>query len=199
VVPGLGRVAESYVILADNTTCTSAAYKILAYSARFSVEGKGDLLLSLAETPECIPELAVPRASQAFTVTGGTGIFVGASGSEPSPASRATPVRVLPERTHGTGTVSVPGVEFVTAVDSTAPTIQGARSKVVRAPPGATRVRVTHRVTATDDVDGTVAVSCRPGSGSRFKIGRTVVTRTAADRSNNVATARFLITVKRSR
>jgi hypothetical protein len=89
--------------------------------------------------------------------------------------------------------------EFVTAVDSTAPTIQGARSKVVRAPRGATRVRVTYRVTATDDVDGTVAVSCRPGSGSRFKIGRTVVTCTAADRSNNVATACFLITVKRSR
>jgi hypothetical protein len=109
VVPGLGRIAESYVILADNTTCTSAAYKILAYSARFSVEGKGDLLLSLAETPECIPELAVPRASQAFTVTGGTGIFVGASGSGTVTRVSGNPGARVTGTDTWTRTVSVPG------------------------------------------------------------------------------------------
>src|SRR5215210_1015114 len=54
VVPGLGRVTETYLFMADNSACLSAAYKVLAYSARLSIDGKGDLMLSLAET-ECVP------------------------------------------------------------------------------------------------------------------------------------------------
>jgi hypothetical protein len=199
VVPGLGRVTESYVFIADNSPCTSAAYKVLTYSARLSVEGRGDLRVTLAETSDCIPELAVPRAQQAFTVTGGTGAFVGASGNGTVTRVAGPPGARVTGTDTWTGTVSVPGLEFENPTDSTAPTIKGAKSKVVRAPRRASRVRVTYRVTATDDVDGMVAVSCQPRSGSRFKIGRTVVICTAADRSNNVATARFLITVKRSR
>jgi HYR domain len=199
VVPGLGRVTESYLFMADNTACRSVGYKVLAYSARLSVDGRGDFLLSVAETPECIPDLAVPRASQPFTVTGGTGAFVGASGSGTVTRLAGLPGARVTGTDTWTGTVSVPGVEFETPIDSTAPTIKGVKSKLVRAPRGASRVRVTYRVTATDDVDGTVAVSCRPRSGSRFRIGRTVVSCTAQDRSNNVATARFVITVKRSR
>ena len=89
----------------------------------------------------------------------------------------------------------VPGLEF----DLTAPTISGATSKVVRAPLKAKRVRVTHQVTATDDLDGSVVVSCRPASGSRFKIGRTLVTCSATDGGGNTATARFTVAVRRSR
>jgi hypothetical protein len=196
-VPGLGRVTETYLFMADNRACVSAAYKVLAYSARFSVEGKGDLLLALAETPECVPEITVPRATQAFTVTGGTGAFVGASGSGTLTRVAGLPgARVVGEDTW-TGTLVVPGLEF--EVDRIAPTITGATSKTVRAPRKAKRVRVTYKVTATDDVDGPVAVSCRPASGSRFKIGRKNVTCSAADKSGNTATARFTVTVKRRR
>jgi hypothetical protein len=170
---------------------------VLAYSARLSVEGKGDLLLALAETPECVPELAVPRATQAFTVTEGTGAYVGASGSGTVTRVAGVPaVRVVGEDTW-TGTLVVPGLEF--EVDRIAPTITGAASKTVRAPRKAKRVRVRYKVTATDDVDGPVAVSCRPASGSRFKIGRTNVTCSAADKSGNTAMARFTVTVKRKR
>lgn len=196
-VPGLGRVTETYVFMADPAQCLNIAAKVLAYPARLSVDGKGDLLLTLAETPECVVELAVPRASQAFTVTGGTGAFVGASGSGTLTRVAGVPgARVTGEDTW-TGTLVVPGLEF--EVDQTAPTISGARSKVVRAPRKAKRARVTYKVTATDDVDGPVAVACRPASGSRFKIGRTVVTCSATDRSSNTATARFTVTVRRSR
>jgi hypothetical protein len=48
-------------------------------------------------------------------------------------------------------------------------------------------------------VDGAVAVSCRPASGSRLKIGRTNVTCSAADKTGNTATARFTLTVERKR
>jgi hypothetical protein len=193
-VPGLGRVTETYLFMADNRACVSVAYKVLAYSARFSVEGKGDLLLALAETPECVPDLAVPRATQAFTVRGGTGAFVGASGSGTLTRVAGLPgARVVGEDTW-TGTLVVPGLEF--EIDQIAPTITGATSKTVRAPRKAKRARVTYHVTATDAVDGPVAVSCQPASGSRFKIGRTNVTCSAADNTGNTATARFTVTVK---
>jgi hypothetical protein len=146
-----------------------------------------------------VPELAVPRATQAFTVTGGTGAYVGASGSGTLTRVAGLPgLNVMGEDTW-TGTLVVPGLEFEVEVDRIAPTITGATSKTVRAPRKAKRVRVTYQVTATDDVDGAVAVSCRPASGSRFKIGRTNVTCSAADKTGNTATARFTVTVKRKR
>jgi hypothetical protein len=194
-VPGLGRVSESYVYMADNRTCVSAASKILSYLVRLSVAGKGELTLRMAETSECIPELAANRATQSFTVIGATGKFGGASGSGTVTRQAGLPgARVLGVDTW-TGTLSVPGVDF----DTTAPTIKGAVSKVVRAPRRAKRVPVTYSVSATDDIDGPVEVSCRPPSGSRFKIGRTRVTCAAGDSSGNVGTAAFVVSVRRSR
>ena len=81
----------------------------------------------------------------------------------------------------------------------TPPTLSGATSKTVRAPRGVNRVRVTYKVTATDDADGQVPATCRPGSGSRFPVGRTVVRCSATDSSANTASASFRITVRRSR
>ena len=89
-IPGLGRVTETYVLMADPAPCPNEAWTILGYDARLSVEGKGDLNLRLAGIPQCIPAAGVPRASpQAFTVTSGTGIYAGASGS----GTRAKPAR----------------------------------------------------------------------------------------------------------
>jgi hypothetical protein len=53
--------------------------------------------------------------------------------------------------------------------------------------------------TARDAVDDPVPVACTPRSGTRFKISRTQVRCTATDTSGNIATARFVITVKRGR
>jgi HYR domain len=90
------------------------------------------------------------------------------------------------------GTLSVPGLEF----DVSPPVLKGIVSKTVRAPRGAKRMRVRYNVSARDEVDGAVRASCRPKSGSRFRIGRTVVNCSATDGSGNMATARFRITVK---
>jgi hypothetical protein len=49
--------------------------------------------------------------------------------------------------------------------------------------------------TATDSVDGNVAVTCAPASGSTFAIGTTTVTCSATDSSNNTATATFKVIV----
>jgi HYR domain len=197
VIRGLGDVTATYIFMATYTGCPDHTVKVLAYPALLTVHGKGDLNLAVAEYPRCLPEPNVPGASpQEFTVTGGTGVFDGASGSGTVTRVAGAPGPQVAGRDTWTATVVVPG-GF--ELDLTPPTLSGARSKVVRAPRRAKRVRVRYRVTASDDVDGRVAVVCRPASGSRFRIGRTVVRCSATDTSANTATARFTVTVRRAR
>jgi hypothetical protein len=73
----------------------------------------------------------------------------------------------------------------------------GASAKIVRAPKGKTRVRIHYAVSATDAVDGPVTATCKPASGSNFRIGHTLVTCSATDSSGNTGTARFTVTVRR--
>ena len=199
VVRGLGRVTQSYIYLAyfSHPSCTSGSMKILSYPARFAVAGKGEIHFALAWDPDCLTTHEAARnAPQSFTITGGPAP-VRARGSgrvEREPGAVSGP------RDTGTdryiGTLAVPGLEF----DLTAPTISGARSKTLRTPKTAKRVRVTFRVTAQDDVDGVVRVSCSPASGSRFKVGRTTVKCSVTDTSGNTAAAQALrITVRRGR
>lgn len=197
VVPGLGRVAESYSYLVEETpsSCPVGSAKVLGYPVRWVVAGKGEIYFTVRERPECLAGDAAISADQAFTVTGGTGIYAGASGSGNADRSLGPTEAGAAGSETWTGTLTVPGLAF----DLTPPTLSGARSKSVRAPRGAARARVTFAVTARDDVDGSVAASCKPASGSRFKIGRTAVSCSARDTSGNVATARFTITVMRGR
>ena len=132
-----------------------------------------------------------PKELQEFTITGGTGPFAAASGSGTVERS----VGRGAETETWTGTLEVPGLEF----DLTPPKLYGGGSKTVRAPRGAKSARVTFKVTATDDVDGTRLVNCHPASGSRFKLGRTTVGCAATDSSGNTATAWFAVTVERRR
>ena len=54
---------------------------------------------------------------------------------------------------------------------------------------------VTYAVSALDAADGSVPISCTPGSASVFPIGNTTVSCTAADNSGNSASATFVVTV----
>jgi hypothetical protein len=80
--------------------------------------------------------------------------------------------------------------------DLTAPTITGATAKTVKVPRKAKGARVRYTVSATDAVDGKVAVSCSPRSGSVFKRGRTIVKCEATDSSANTSRAQFVVTVR---
>jgi hypothetical protein len=190
-------VTEAYTwrIAVGPPTCAESLMKTLAYGVVLVVAGKGEIHMALGEGSECVDPETVRAQAQPFTITGGTGVYVGASGA-------GTVSRVLGQTAQGavgvetwTGTLDVPGLEF----DVTPPTITGASGRTVTAPRRARRVRVTYRVAARDEVDGVVPVSCRPRSGTRFGIGRTIVTCSATDTSGNAKTARFAITVKRRR
>ena len=195
LAPGLGRVTEAYTfLLALGPPCTALSGKALGYPVRLVVAGRGEIHLAVADGAQCVDQEAVRTQTQAFTVTGGTGLYEGASGS--GAVERTLGGDTAAGRT-GTetwkGTLVVPGLEF----DITAPTIGGAVAKTVRAPRGAKRARVSYGVTALDTVDGVIPASCTPRSGSWFPIGRTVVTCTATDKSGNKRTARFTVTVRR--
>ena len=192
-VPGLGTTAENYVwgFRLGPPKCPANLVKPLATTGRLVVAGKGELHFALADGTECVDLEPVRNMPQDFTITGGAGSYEGATGSGRVQRSLGGDV--------GTetwiGTIIAPRVAF----DVTPPTLAGATSKTVRAPKGAKRVRVTYKVTANDAVDGVVAVSCFPRSGSRFPVGRTLVTCSASDKSANTGTAKFRVTVRPSR
>jgi len=91
-----------------------------------------------------------------------------------------------------TGTTS--GSFNVTVRDTTPPTITV--NDVTAEATGPSGAAVTYSATATDLVDGSVAVSCDHASGSTFPLGTTTVQCTATDAHNNTAHASFLVTVR---
>jgi hypothetical protein len=197
--PGLGRVSHSYVYIAEAfaeispATCTHPGDVRILTGVRLSTAGKGDIDVSLEALPTCMHRVTMlSPPSLAFTVTGGTGIYAGASGGGTLKHS----LRQAPGGAAGTdtwaGTLVVPGLEF----DVTPPQMGGAVEKVVRVPRHARGARVRFTASARDDVDGSRTVTCTPRSGSHFKLGKTRVSCSATDSSGNTATARFTVTVR---
>jgi hypothetical protein len=82
----------------------------------------------------------------------------------------------------------------VTVVDTRPPAIT-----VPAAQQLTTKVRqgkvVTYTASASDVVDGAVAVACSPASGSTFPVGATTVTCSASDRRGNAASASFGVSI----
>jgi len=84
----------------------------------------------------------------------------------------------------------------VVVQDTTAPIVSNVPADVVAEATSASGAAVTFgSPTATDLVDGFVAVDCAPASGSVFAFGPTPVTCTATDAHANSARATFLVTV----
>jgi hypothetical protein len=194
VVPGLGRVEESWDLAVDETPagCGPASLRFLPSTARLTVSGKGaiDVQVNGSDCLRFNPPSPV-EGIETFTVTGGSGTFAGASGTGTIDHFSNEPG--LPGHDAWNGTVIVPGFEF----DLTPPTITGAAAIRIRAPRKAQRIRVRYHVSASDKVDGAVPVACEPTSGSLFQVGRrTVVRCSATDTSANTQTAQFTITVR---
>ena len=193
LVPGLGEVAMSYVyVVLPSASCPGSSAQVLGHTARFVVSGKGEIDFAVGGLPDCFPapSAQIQSTTQPFIVTGGSGAYVGASGSGRVEHAGVPGLAGTHGRDNWVGTLVVPGLDF----DVTPPTMRGAASKIVRAPRGARRVRVRYTVTASDAA-GQAVLACLPPSGSFFRIGRTRVTCTARDTNGNVATRAFAVTV----
>ena len=144
---GLGQVTGTYTFLLDqgSPSCAEGLGRAGAYPVRFSIASKGEIHFQLAAGAECVNEdenSAARQQTQTFTVTGGTGIYAGASGT--GTVKRQLGSTPCSGGETWTGTLTVPGLEF----DLTRPTLAGATNKTVRARKGAKSARVAFKVTA---------------------------------------------------
>ena len=83
----------------------------------------------------------------------------------------------------------------VSVRDTTAPAVAVPGDSLVADAQGAFGARVTYDATASDVVDGAVAVSCAPDAGAVFPLGATTVSCHAVDRAGNQSFAHFQVTV----
>src|SRR5207253_2234501 len=81
----------------------------------------------------------------------------------------------------------------VTVVDTTPPAVTGTSDTVEAT--AASGAAATYAASATDLVDGAVAVSCTPTSGSTFALGPTSVHCTATDALGNIGHGDLTVTV----
>ena len=138
------------------------------------------------------------------TGPGGAVVQYNASGSgdddfngRPTNAANCTPASGSQFSIGATTVTCTSGAETgtftVNVVDSTAPALALPNGISVPGPSGGTTV--SYNASATDTVDGGVAVSCSPASGSLFPRGTTTVTCTATDSHQNTGTGTFEVTV----
>jgi len=95
----------------------------------------------------------------------------------------------------GTTVVTCTNVTLkIVVVDTTAPelTLPGSITRAATSPDGAV---VTFNAFAGDLVDGSVAVTCAPASGTIFPIGATAVACSASDSRSNAASGSFVVEV----
>jgi hypothetical protein len=155
------------------------------------------------------PPMVVPPANVVAEATGPSGAVVTYSGASAtdvvdgsltptcSPSSGATFAL-------GTTTVSCSATDAhgntgsatftVTVRDTTPPALTLPSSMTVEAT-GPSGAAVSYAASATDLVDGAVAVNCAPASGSPFALGTTTVSCSASDAHGNKATGNFTVMV----
>jgi hypothetical protein len=79
-VPGLGAASIKYLLIADLPNGQLDPCRVLSTrDAAFTVSGKGVIELS-ASHPTCQETNFLTKGAMEFTVTGGSGIYTGASG-----------------------------------------------------------------------------------------------------------------------
>lgn len=85
---------------------------------------------------------------------------------------------------------------IVNVADTTAPVVESLSNATIEATSAEGAVYDYQPPTAFDTVDGAVAATCLPASGSTFPLGATTVTCSAEDHSGNKSSSGFMVTVK---
>jgi HYR domain len=154
------------------------------------------------------PSLSLPsNISAAATSSSGATVSYTASASDVVDGSVTANCSPSSGSTFGFGTTTVNcsatdshgnsanGSFTVTVSDSTPPVVSVPSSPVTATTTTLGSVPVTYSASATDNIDGALAVSCDHTSGSSFAIGSTTVTCSATDAHGNTGSASFTVTV----
>ena len=157
------------------------------------------------------PAIHAPSAGARAEATGPTGAVVSFTVTSEGATGSSLPVTCLPASGSlfpiGSTTVTCSATDptssktstvgfLVTVVDTTPPVVTVPGPITAQATSSAGAVVTYSGVTAVDAVDGTVAATCNPASGSVFPFGTTVVTCSATDSHGNTGTASFTVKVQ---
>ena len=200
VVPTLASATSLYVWVPDEVLSTAGRYTVtvLATDTGGAVRQIGPGTLDIIDRPVTdqtvlvLPDVVLAEATSpagavvTFDVFGlsSDGAVVGAACAQAS--GTLFPL--------GTTTVhcssgSAEGDLLVVVTDTTRPVVTVPAGVVSPTPV------VTFTATATDNIDGTLPVTCKPASGSTFDLGETIVDCRATDAHANVGTASFSVLV----
>ena len=182
-----------------NVSCSAHDAANNAASATFTVAVQ-DTTLPVITVPGPITAEATSSngATMDFAVTAKDSV-------DPAPAVTCTPASgssfpvgktpVSCTARDASGNASAPQGFTVTVQDTTPPviTVPAPITAEATSSQGAT---VSFTATATDLVDGAVAVACSPAAGSIFPLGKTSVSCSAHDAANNAAGGTFTVTVQ---
>jgi large repetitive protein len=96
------------------------------------------------------------------------------------------------------GTYTTSGAAFTLKVlpSDTTPPVLTLPANITAEATSSAGAAVIYSASATDAVDGAVAITCSPASGSTFALGTTTVNCSAKDSKNNTATGSFSVTVR---
>jgi hypothetical protein len=179
-------------------TCTATDAALNVATGSFSIQVV-DTTAPVLTLPASITAEATSSsgASAGFSATA-TDVVSGSISPVCSPVSGSTfalgTTTVSCTATDGAGN-SATGSFTVTVVDTTGPAIT-VPADITAEATGPSGALVTYSASATDLVDGSVAVLCSPASGSTFTLGTTSVGCTATDNAANTTTASFAVTVE---
>lgn len=191
---------STFAIGTTTVTCSASDTEGNSATAGFDVTVKDTTPPAISNLPSDMTLEATGPAGAAasWPTPDANDIVDGAVAVTCAPASGSTfplgTTNVLCSATDTRGNAATAGFS-VTVRDTTAPTLNVPDDIVAEAtsPLGAT---VTYAASAEDVVDGQVAVSCSPASGSAFALGTTAVTCTAQDAQHNAASRTFNVLVQ---
>lgn len=206
---GYGSYGYDYEIVKTNADgsnltalTTNTAYDSMA---RWGASGSSDTTPPVISLPADITEEATGPggAKVTFTPTAedaedGPGLPVTCASSSGLASGDTFPLgttQVNCEATDAAGNKAT-GSFNVTVRDTTPPDITGVPADIVTKATSSSGAPVTYALpTATDLVDGTVAVNCSPASGVTFPLGTTKVECSASDSRSNSASKFFNVSV----
>jgi hypothetical protein len=155
------------------------------------------------------PTINVPAAGPTVEATGPSGapvsfLVTATDDQDPNPVLSCAPASgsifpvgsttVTCNAHDAAGNAAQPQTFTVTVTDTTPPQVTVPQGVTAVATSG-TGATVTFEASATDLVDGSLAVTCNPSSGSVFALGQTQVTCSATDHAGNTGTASFRVSV----
>jgi hypothetical protein len=196
-VPATASAQASAPTLSTTITCldTTADQNIDVTATGLAPNTSDYPLFELTAGPEDLVEVGGPASGNLDADASGTGTATVFFDSAAYAQNGGGPSVWLKLRDPSDFSLVAELVIPVCGADATAPVLSLPADIAVDAT-SASGAAVSYTATATDDVDGAVAVSCDHASGSTFAVGTTAVACTATDAAGNAVSGTFNVVVR---